>query len=480
MQRQLSPLLLFILFTAFYFADTGILNAQERQVETSAEISGILSSDGSTPFWLQSNRSGVAAPDGSHFYSRFQLHGSDELFGPVSVYYGADLVARPGTASTLHFNQGYLKFRAYGLELAGGRFTHSSPDYPVHIGMGSLGVSGNATPVPQIRAGIPEWTPLPFTREFVEIRATVAHGWLGSNRYTENVLYHEKIGHAKFGGDLPLNLFGGIHHFVKWGGENHPRHGDLPSSFTDFWRVFFALGGDDDAPRGEQAYMLGDHLGAWEFGFTLEAGLFNLRAYRQFPLETKDNLKLKSPQDALMGFHFRFSERFPLPVTELVYEHLYTKWQDGPRRENTIDGVPCSELPPGTCRDSGQGQENYYNHSIYRTGWVYNSNVIGNPLFIRHPDNLGVINNRIVGHHIGIVSQLHRVQLTTRATYSRNYGTWSRPFDSRKDQWSFAAGVETPLIMAGVPATLLLETAWDHGDLVGNRFGMMMGLMVVR
>ena len=459
---------------------SGIFSSIHSQnIDISSESIGVISSNSTTPFWLHSNRNGVVARDGSHFLSRFQAHGSDDLFGPVTIHYGADLIARPGSSSTLHFNQGYVKFRAYGMELAAGRFMHISPEYNERLGMGSLGVSGNTTPVPQIRVGFYDWVPLPLTNGLFEIKAHVAHGWLGSNRFVDNVLYHEKVGFGRIGGDFPLNIYGGIHHFAKWGGESPvAEHGKLPSTFADFWRVFIVVGGDEEAPVIEQDYMLGDHLGAWDFGFYLDLNDVNLKVYRQFPLETKDNLKFKSLQDALTGLHFTFSDQFALPVKEFIYEHLYTKWQDGPRRENfTDDGIPCSD-PSVECRDPFRGNENYYNHGIYRSGWTYQGSTIGNPLFIPGLPNVGIINNRIVAHHIGILSQHGRISLTTRATYSRNYGTWNDPFEERASQWSFAAGIETPVTISNFPATMLLETAYDNGDLVGNQFGILFGLRV--
>jgi hypothetical protein len=443
-----------------------------QTLEFSAETTGILSSS-DTPFWLQANRGGVYTGDGSQIAARFQVHGTDELFGPVMIHYGADFVSRAGPGSSVYFNQGYLKFRAYGLELAAGRFMHVTPGYNHRIGMGSLGVSGNSTPVPQVRLGIPDWMDLPLSGGLIEIRAHAAHGWLGSNRFTDKVLYHEKVGQARFGGDFFFNPYGGIHHFAVWGGTNHPVHGDLPVSLRDFGRIFFVQGGGEDAPVTQQTYMLGDHLGAWEMGFYLELENINLHAYRQFPLETKDNLKLKSPQDALMGFAFTFDDEFPLPVSELVYEHLYTKWQDGPRRPDP----DCIDVE---CRDGEMGDENYYNHGHYRTGWVYNGNTIGNPLFIPGTISQGVINNRIVAHHVGISSQVKTLHLTSRITYSRNYGTWSNPFDSRRTQWSYAGGIEIPVTLFQIPSTLLAEAAYDRGQLVGNQFGMLLGLRIVR
>lgn len=458
------------------------LTIQSQSLNTSVDLIGVASTD-NTPFWIQSNRSGVIAPNGSHVMTRIQTHGQTPLFeNPNFTFsYGGDLVARPGPSATLSFNQAYLKLKAYAFELAGGRFHNVSPVHDETLSMGSLGVSGNATPVPQIRFGLPDWTPLPLTREFIKIKVHLAHGWLGSNRYTDNVLYHEKVGHARFGGDFPLNIYGGIAHYAKWGGTNHRYFGELPAGFRDYFRVFFATSGGEDAPDPEADYMLGDHLGAWNFGFFLELDSFKITGYRQHPLETKDNLKLKSLQDALNGLSIRFDEKLNLPIRGLLYEFMYTKWQDGPKIENILeDGTRCSEEPE-KCRDPFQGNENYYNHHIYRTGWANQERTIGNPLFrvssIATPDlGEGIDNNRIIAHHIGADTQINQTNLIGKMTFSRNFGTRKNPFPEPADQFSIGLQAQTPVTLNDIPFTLLTDVAWDTGDLFGAQFGMMLGL----
>jgi len=287
------------------------------------------------------------------------------------------------------------------------------------------------------------------------------------------------ICHARFGGDFPLNLYGGLEHYVLWGGNNHPQHGNLPSTFSDFGRVFIAVGGDENAPPGDENYVLGDHLGAWDFGFYLEMDAFSLRGYRQFPIETKSNLKFKSYQDGLTGIDLQFREPAFFGLTNIIYEFLYTKWQAGPRREDPEDergGFPF------------QGNENYYNNGVYQTGWAYQRMTIGNPLFIPREDNLGIKNNRIVAHHLGAQFQLPDIQLYMKATASRNYGNWGNPFssdvrpfqgepfDPRRDQLSFLGGITIPVNVQEIPLILNIEATYDTGDLIGSQFGGLVGI----
>jgi len=455
------------------------VHAQLRSPEISFETYGIVSSSGTTPFWLQSNRHGMFSGEGSQFLTRIQAHSTNnQLTNQLILSYGADFIARPGKQSTANFTQGYLRLDAYGLFLQAGRFHNTSPIHDEELGMGSLGVSGNATPIPQIRAGLADWTSLPFTRDFIQVKGHIAHGWLENGRWVEDVLYHEKVAHARFGGDFPLNLYGGIAQYVLWGGTE-PSGQQRPSSFSDFLRVMVAVSGGEDAPGEDRVYVIGNQLGAWDFGFFLELDAFDMKVYRQFPLETKDNLKLKSPQDALTGISIEPAGKLNLPIRKLTYEFLYTKYQDGPRRANTGGDLT---------RDRFRGNENYYNHGSYRTGWTYFGSTIGNPLFIPSSDpNIGVFNNRVVAHHLGVSFELPRnILLTTKGTFSRNYGKrWDNRipedtdkaplFDPSADQWSLIVGLEMPVLWSGKQLTFNGEVGYDNGLLVGDQIGLLVG-----
>jgi hypothetical protein len=468
------------------------------QANYSAEVGTLLSSSSQTPFWLQSNKHGMYSANGSQVYSRFQY---SQRFRDVSFFdleIGGDLIARAGSDPSAFLNRGYLKMEAFGFELAAGRFFNTSPTSNDQIGMGSLGVSRNASPVPQVRFGSADWLSVPFTNGFFEVKGHLTHGWLGSNRYTEKVLLHEKTGHIKIGGSLPVNVYGGIAHYALWGG-NSPDVGDIPTRFSDFADVFLAKGGGEGTPGIDQAFILGDHKGAIDFGALFDLKTANVTVYRQFPLETKDNLKLKSLQDALTGISFQFSEDSPLPFTQFVYEYLYTKYQDGPRRPNILDdGFNCAENP-GVCRDDFRGNENYYNHELYRTGWAYQNRSIGNPLFTLNDTSTGFLNNRIVGHHVGFESQVGNAVVTAKGTYSRNYGVrcdnrhpnlGERELfgiqcenrvetvgGKRLDQWSLQTGAELPLSLYSEGlTTLIIELALDNGAMAGSQIGGLVGL----
>lgn len=458
-----------LLFSAFSLLPI-LAEAQLKAPEISFTTYGLVSSSESTPFWLQSNRYGMFSGEGSQFLTRIQAHSTNnQLTNNLILSYGADFIARPGTRSSAWFNQGYLRLDAWNLFLQAGRFHNTSPIHNENLGMGALGVSGNASPIPQLRVGLADWLPLPFTQNFIRVKGHVAHGWLNNDRFTKDVLYHEKVIHARFGGNFPLNVYAGMAHYALWGGTN-PEYGKLPSRLSDFGRVFRAVGGDDRAPITEIQLLLGDHLGGWDFGFFLEQDAFELKLYRNFPLESRHNLQLKSPQDALTGIDLLFTNPLFLGLKNITYEYLYTKWQAGPRT-----GQPGFE-------DSGTpgGNRNYYNNGVYKSGWSYFGRTIGNALFIPSKQNSGIENNRIVAHHLGVLLEQKAITLLLKTTYSRNYGTWIEPYAPGRRQISSLIGAQIPISVEALPNIILsTEIAIDRGDLFGSQSGVLAGVKVV-
>lgn len=458
------------------------------QSHTSLTTQALFTTGDQTPFWLQSNRHGIFSPNGNQWISRFQSHQLRNLSSKMTLTAGADLVARPGLNSVIYFNQGYIKLNGYGFELSAGRFHNSSPINDPELSMGSLGVSHNAIPIPQIRLGLADWTSIPFTNDFIELKGHIAHGWLGSRRYINDVLLHEKVAHLRFGGDASLKPYIGIAHYVKWGGTN-PNGREIPTRFSDFINVFFALGGDEQTPGPDQTYALGNHLGALDLGFFLNYNDYDIVVYRQFPFELLTNVLLKSYMDALTGFSVTFPENVTW-VDRFLYEFLYTKFQAGPR-ERRDNREPDD-------RGDYRYNENYYNHYFYRTGWAYNFRSIGNPLFTLNEDNLGFFNNRILAHHIAFTSTIQSISLTGRATYSRNYGKRCDnripdlgenevfgiecanvvdTFGGRRiDQLSIQIGTEVPIPIAGRENLIILsEMALDSGKIAGSQIGILFG-----
>jgi len=472
------PLTLSLLLSLIFFFPTQI-HAQLTAPDMSFETYGVVSSAASTPFWLRTNQEGMVRWEGAQTIGRFQAYGGQSLFdSDLRFSYGADLVGRAFQDNTLYFNQIYGSLTYGPLFLTAGRKTRTIGETHETLTSGSMGVSRNATPIPRIQAGFSEYVTVPFTFDFMEIKGHIAHGWLDRARYVESPWLHEKSGYARFGHNHSrFSVYGGLVHFGLWGGTS-PDHGELPTGMRNFWRMFFVTGADAEAdenvPPGWEVYMFGDSKGIWDFGATYEQDNFSVILYRHIPIENKGGLKFQSPQDGLWGIALQREERNKF-INNVVYEFIYTKWQNG------SDG-------PGSRASGLSGWVNYYNNTVYRSGWTYHMQTIGSPLLTPHRGNIGeetfrIDNNRVVGHHIGLSGRLtEQVYYRSIITYTRNYGTyWDR---ERSDNFRFEGGSEqysalvefeaVNLIHPGI--TLSTSLGMDIGELYQNSIGIIFGL----
>lgn len=462
------------------------VQAQETQKKTfnyGLEITGMASSDETQPFWFYNNKRGTVDPDspGGLATLHFQKHIMDR--SGFDYGFGATFVKRFSEDEAFFFPQLYGRLSYGAFQLSGGRFFEHTGSVNESLSMGSLAISPNATPLPKIKFGIPEYTPIPLTNRFVEVKGSIAHGWFEEDRVVEKAWLHEKSAYIRFGGDFAFKPYAGLIHQVTWAGETDTG-GDIGDSFADFMNVFFALSGSEDAPVSDQIYKQGDHRGVWDFGFNLSLSNVHINVYRQFIYNDKDGLKLQNPEDGLLGVGIEMPSDDPSLITGFLWEYLYTKNQSGP-------------LCPRNERDEVGGCDDYYNNSFYRSGWTYKGKTIGNPLFlpvnapgITQPSfDAGITNNRIVAHHFGLEGDLSStVAYKLLATWSRNYGVYDNirlyqnpgptDFNSVPEQWSVLAKFSyQPAAFRSLE--LNASFAGDFGELYKDRVGIMLGIKLM-
>src|SRR5699024_9823654 len=191
-----------------------------------------------------------------------------------------------------------------------------------------------------------------------------------------------------------------------------------------------------------------------------------------FFLDDKGSLAFRSPGDGLWGAGIESDDPDGL-VTKLLCEHLNTK------RQNAWKGTSL-------------GRSNYYNNGVYRSGWTYEGNIMGNPLLINGStapfdrDDYPISNNIIVAHHIGVKGHpLDKLAYKIFFTYSRNYGTNIDqgegpnyiPLDElRADQFSSIFRLDYT-IAREYGLCVNAAIAYDSGDLYNdNRLGVQFGI----
>ena len=469
-------------------------------------ILGGMSTQRYQPHWSTANRFGilddtegrvsllsVRAATKHRFSSRWSIALGIEGVGKVS--------SQP---NDLWLQQAYVALRYAAFELSGGRVEETIGSQHPTLSSGSLGVSGNARPIPRIMLAIPTYTDVPFTRGYVQVKGNYVHGWLGKERYVANAYLHEKSVYARAGGKLPVNLYGGLVHFAIWGGETSTVK--IPSQFKDYLRIITGSSAIADGPNdpliGEAANAAGDHLGFYDLGAHVSLQNFAVQVYQQTPFEDASG---NNPfnGDRLLGVSI--TTKHSAIITGFLYEYLHTTYQSGPGLTDPANR-DWYDLGPNYGYRYG-GRDNYYDNYLYKTGWVYQDRIIGTPLFFTKsrakryiegfadPDERGfdfnVVNNRVIAHHVGIEGNVSSVQYRLLGTFTRNYGTYGGinggitrwgSIENPELEYAFKPARRQAYFMLEVTThpfssqwSLLTSLAWDTGQLTDNA-GFLVGL----
>lgn len=441
-----------------------------------------LSSGANTPFWLVNNRKGLSSIRKNNGYLRAGVFKDIDPSARLSWGAGADLALAYRFTSTFIVQQlyGELKYRAINV-LVGSKELHGEIANP-RLSSGELLYSGNARPIPQLRAGFFHYVPVPLTKDWLAVKGYVAYGMFTDDnwqkdfaapgsKHTEHVLYHSK-GIWFRGGNtdrFPLTFELGLEMAAQFGGKSitGDKVIDMPNKFKDVIKVFWPSSGDGSTPMGEQTNVYGNHVGSWTFAFSwLPKQDWAAKVYYQHYFEDHSMMFFDYTwKDCLLGFEVTFPKN--RWISGAVYEYLYTKDQSGPVYWDHTPEIP----------EQVSGRDEYYNHYLY-TGWQHWGMGIGNPLLISPIYNRdGLIrfkSTRLIGHHIGFMGQPWReVGYRVLLSYTRNWGTYSIPFAEVMDNVNGLLEINySPRKLKGWTGVISLGA--DGGDLLGKSLGAML------
>ena len=385
------------------------VQAQGYGVNYEAEVLFSTASQSQLPFWLVTNQFGVIDPASSSGLARLSSNLTLDKGNAFSYRIGVDVIGRASENSALFFQQLYAEASLGPFLLQAGRKQRTTGETHQSLSLGSMLISGNAAPLTQVSISWPEFLTIPGTGEFLGVRGYLGHGWVEGNRVVEDVLLHEKSLYLRLGlPQWPVEVRAGLLHYTMWGGiSSRPgREGPLPSSFSDFLRVFFIQGASEDFEiDGEKTNVLGNSLGAYDFSIRIYLPSVDIITYRQFYLEDTVSLGFRNGWDGLWGLGFTFKEG--ALIKDVLWEHVNTKRQSSKK-------------------DELRGTDNYYNHFVYESGWTHRGFSLGMPLMLTETGFAGVINNIVLGHHFAIQGNVGELgAYKVLFTYSRNYGAHS-------------------------------------------------------
>lgn len=431
------------------------------------------------PLWLVAQRWGAISDQqfdaSSHLsFRNVHLFASPSSFrdyvrrsqkkAPSSLSYGVSIYNNQLLQQTV-LQEGYVKLKLRHWQLAAGRYRKVVGEVPEHISSGSLGISGNALPIPRVSLGLPEYTDLPFIAPgWVQVKGQVSAGWLERDAHVDNARFHQRSLYGQVGkraiisrkSRTVLSLFGGVNHFVIWGGE-HPERGPLEDGWQNLAKVI----------------VPGNNLGFFDYGFTLLTQGFKIRGYTQVPFEGKGSVAPFRIKDRMVGITVsdtRKGSYFPT----ITLEAINSTWQD-PDPENA----------------SRSADYNFYNNTLYADGWSYGGRILGTPLFFdrqrathyfgenfnTNPNyDWNIANNRINGVHVGVTGQIPHDQwhYRTLATITINHGNYYLP-GLFSDRSRYQAYLMQELTYRYNAFTLTGALGGDVGGLTKN-FGTLLGV----
>lgn len=467
------------------------------------EVGTYLSGTGDNPYWLRTNQYGSVpynTPAGSAKIGFAAPY--DTSRRKFDVGYGIDIVANAAGTTNLPpdqpviLQQAYVKARLGVFEAYAGRRREVFGLVDTLLTSGSYVWSGNALPVPKIQIGIPNYVPIGFTKGWLSVMGTFAHGWLGG-RYVRHTLLHQKSLFFRLGKpQSTFRAYGGINHAVVWGGISPDLLGTglvtserLPASFTDYMLVVTGLRTgdqslipfDNNLTDFDLTNRIGNHLGSVDLALEIDLRRHSLYVYRQNPFDSGALFYFTSIADGLNGIRLRNHDSKAIFQT-LLFEFLNTTSQGGP--EFVIDDP------------QRRGKVNYFNNAQFRDGWSYQRLGLGTPLITPryNPDGTSTYgaftgNNRILAWHLAASGTLpikakwlkQSPSYLTKLTLSRNLGTYDSPYVVPLTQFSAFGQLAVPLQFRGneqiVNSTEIIgRVGFDIGSLYSTNLGVYLGV----
>jgi hypothetical protein len=468
-----------------------------RDIHYTAEVGTLVSTNGTTPFWLRANQYGIVPTHApivsfrgsvSSDYKRATSKEGNFMLPKFDWGYGLNIVGNVGKANELLVPEAYLKAKLGIFELYAGRRKEVVGLADTTLSSGSYIWSGNALPIPKIQISIPAYKPIGFTKGIVSFKGNYAHGWFENSRSdVKNFYLHQKSLYGRIGKpEWKVKLYAGFNHQVQWGGEllyadptnALAKNGKLPSSFSDYVGVVTGkslavetdtskFGFNDAGNRG------GNHLGTVDIGFSLSLRDLEVLVYRQNIYEDGSLFFLGSIGDGLNGISItnKKSGSQSIAIKKIVFEYLDTRSQGG----NFGGDNTNSKL---------RGMDDYFNHGQYIDGWTYRKYAIGsafmttrneanNPLSLR---NSLFSNNRLQAYYLGIAGTVNdNIELNLRLSYSLNNGTYEAPFKTTLGQFSTLITANIPMEYLG-GCNLISSISFDQGSLLNNTLGAYIGV----
>lgn len=374
---------------------------------------------------------------------------------------------------------GEVKYRSLFLNV--GMKERTSALLNFELSSGDLTESGNARPIPQVRAGFIDFQDIPLTNGWVQIQGEISYGKFADNGWMKDH-YNYYNWHINLGGlytykrcyfrtkpsqpfSLTLGmqmsgLFGGTTSFYNKGKLSYTEK--CPQSVSTFFKMFLPVRG-----KGSDYYD-GNTLGSWDIvaRYRLPQGA-QLKAYVEKPWEDGSGIGWQNGFDGLWGIEYVAADPDAI-VGGAVVEYLDFTNQSGPLHWYPGDN-------PGTSLNSHvNGGDEYYNNYLSNSYMNYGMS-LGTPM-LRSPlynvdGYMAYVDNRVRGFHAGISGTvIPGLRYRLLGSYRKGYGDGRIPtFSTRHTTSAMLEGAYSLPRVKGL--AVKAQIAIDRGNMYGNTFG---------
>lgn len=455
----------------------------QRIFEYSTTLSGSVATGKNLPMWATTSRYGII-PDsrnGLLYIGIFSDFNSQKKIQTAYGFAGAGYLAEYKNnilIDELYFNLKWLNVR---LDLG---MIHPKEEFNgISAHNGSFVASTNARTMPGYNLHS-EYIDIPLTKNILSFKFNLSDYLMIDKRFVDNTRLHHKSLFFKITPHYQWEIIVGLGHWVEWAGTS-PIYGKQPGNFSDYMKIFMARSGGNGATISDSLNALGNHLGSRYYRINYTTEKYMLSAYwDNFFEDGKMTKILRNFPDGTYGLYYEARNKKQW-ITDIIYEFTYSKYQSGRYHDRPATPEEMEKQDPNDYfygRITLGGNDNYFNNGEYQSGWTYYGRTIGTPFITPcHPNAdgivLGVYNNRIVTHYLGIQGcVVHKIPYRLRLSYSLNYGTYNTPLENTFHQFSFGAET-TVLNRKKAPFHIRIGIYGDYGKLYTHNTGLIISLI---
>ncbi len=390
MEKYLSALLI---VSCSFFVD-----AQRLNYEAFGSLTGIAYSHDESPFWFHSNQRG-RMDESSNISALFSTKATYQISENSNLEIGVGGLFHDGYTEKFQLDESYLGFQNNWLIAHVGRKQKTELYHGLSASNQNILWSLNARPIPGISFQTKH--PIYFWKSTgLAFEATLEEFITDDDRYVDGTKVHHKSFHLVLDKIENFEVKLGLQHFVQWGGTS-PIFGKLPGSFSDYINVFTGREGNNDV-SGEEANALGNHLGSYEVYINTSIKDYKVQILYNHLFEDGSGRVLRNTPDGRYGIFVQSPESINI-LDSVMYEFYYT------RDQSDVD-------------ITSDGSDNYFNNNLYRSGWTYESRILGVPFITLDEDRFRISNNKIIVHHIGLSGVIKKIPYKFLTSYRKNYG----------------------------------------------------------